>query len=98
MTLTPRPREPEFADTETDRAALAAVLTAAGQEAAPDGDLAEMNVRWDKLSYALFSAQPEAFDRWAEALHAATAKADKPVRQRISELEGHLVGWRIGDV
>lgn len=96
MTLTPRPREPEFADTETDRAALVAILNAAGR---PHGsDLEAMNAEWDRLAPTLVQTQNEAFDHWSEAVTAAVAKADKPVRQRVSEIIGHLVGWRIGDV
>ena len=98
MTLTPRVREPEFADTETDRTVLAAILFAADQPADPQGDLAEMNARWDKLSVGLATTQVETFDHWAAAVEALTAKSDKAVRQRVSELMGHLIGWRLGDV
>lgn len=96
MTITPRSREPEFADTPTDRAALIAILNAAGR---PHGDdLTAMNAEWDQLILQLFHAQNEGFDHWADAAADAVAKADKPVRQRVSEIIGHLVGWRIGDV
>ncbi len=72
------------------------MLNAAGR---PHGsDLAAMNAQWDQLALALFHAQDEGFDHWADAALAAVATSDKPVRQRIIEMIGHLLSWRVGDV
>ena len=98
MTLTPRPREPEFADTEIDRAALAAILTAADQDATPGDDLADMNARWDRLAVGLAGAREGGFDDWSRRAMADVENQPKEARVRVSQLIGHLIGWRLGDV
>lgn len=88
----------EFADTPTDRATLAAILTAAGEARAASDDLTEMNGLWDRLTGGLANADDGKFDDWRRALIRLVMLESPAVRQRAESVVSHLIGWRAGDL
>ncbi|MDQ8028627.1 MAG: hypothetical protein REJ23_07850 [Brevundimonas sp.] len=75
---------------------LVAILNAAGRS--HDDDLDAMNAQCDQLVPTLVQARNEDFDHWSEAAEAGVASAGTPVRRRVSDIVGHLLRWRIGEV
>ncbi len=87
----------EFQDTAIDRAAVAAILTAAGRTHGAADDLAQMNASWDVLARNLAAAPDEVFQDWRDRLDTLTRdRAD--VRGQVEGIVAHLIGWRLGDV
>ncbi len=90
-------RQPEFADNPVDRAAIAAMLTAAGEPRGPDAPVQEMNALWDRLAAGLRRADDATFDAWVARVD-ELVEGDLAPEARASMVVAELIRWRIDDV